>query len=128
MDVSLFLAKIIGLCMLILSISILFNAKNLLTVVSGIFHNAALQFVLGIFLLVMGVLLVVSHNIWEPSWVVVVTIISWIVLLKGICYVAFPKLIHSMAQPFIHSQKGLLIGGVMNLVVALYLCYMGFIA
>lgn len=126
MDTSIFLAQVMGLFLVVYCAAILININNMTSVISGLFHNAAMQFIVGMILLIVGSLLVVSHNIWESSWVVLVTILSWIVFLKGVLYIAFPKMLHKMSKPFLNNHAWIYIGASINLVVGLYLCYVGF--
>ena len=128
MDVSLFLAKVMGLYLCILSISMLIHAENFTSILAGIFHNASIQFVLAIYILVLGLLMVVSHNIWDGTWVMVITILSWLVLLKGILYITFPKSMSSLAQSVIKDKQWLSMSAVVNLLLGLFLTYMGFFA
>jgi hypothetical protein len=37
-----------------------------------------------------GLLLVVSHNVWVAGWPVIVTLLSWLVLIKAIAYLLLP--------------------------------------
>jgi len=126
MDVSYFLAQTLGVYLVILSLSLLNNPDNFISVISGIFHNAALQFLIGMNILIIGILMVVSHNVWTASWAVVVTILSWLIFIKGLLYIAFPKVIHAMSQPFLGSKNLMYAGAMVNLVLGLWLCYMGF--
>ena len=128
MDVSIFLAQVLGIYLVVLSLSLLINVDNFTSIISGIFHNAALQFIIGLNLLIVGTLMVVSHNMWSMSWTVVVTILSWIVFVKGVLYMALPKVVHAIAQPIIGCKMTLYVAGIVNLVLGLFLCYMGFFA
>lgn len=128
MDVSIFLAQVLGVYLVVLSLSLLINVQNFTSVISGIFHNAALQFIIGLNLLIVGTLMVVSHNMWSMSWTVVITILAWIVFVKGVLYMAFPKAVHAIAQPLINCKMTMYVAGIVNLVLGLFLCYMGFIA
>ena len=44
----------------------------------------------GIFALIIGLLVVLSHNVWEADYRVVITIIGWLALIKGIAYLTLP--------------------------------------
>lgn len=126
MDVSLFLAKALSLYLLILSIPMIFHAENFTSIISGIFHNAAIQFVLGLNILIIGILLVISHNHWEASWIVVITILGWMSLLKGTLYVAFPKCSNAMLQKVINLKIWVRSSGVICCILGAFLGYMGF--
>lgn len=126
MEISLFLAKVSGVYLIILSLAMLIHAENFISIVSGIFHNAAIQFVLGLNLLLIGLMMVISHNIWDSSWVVVVTILSWLILLKGLMYIVFPKQVTALAHRCVGSKNWIYASGVIDLLLGAYLCCMGF--
>jgi hypothetical protein len=126
MDITIFLAQVSGLYLVILGLTMLLHQENFISIVTGIFHNAAIQYILGLNLLLIGLLMVDSHNIWESSWIVVVTILSWLILLKGLFYVVFPKQMTVLAHHFIRRKQWVYASAIINLFLGLYLCYMGF--
>lgn len=128
MDASLFLAKVMGLFLVIYSLSMLLHPQNFISIVTGIFHQAAIQFTLGLNLLIIGTLMVVSHNIWDGTWVMVVTIVSWLVFIKGILYISFPKSISAFSQAMLKDTQWIYVSAAINLLLGLYLSYMGFFA
>lgn len=128
MDVTMFLAKSMGLFFVIYSLSMLLHPENFISIVAGIFHNASIQFIVAYNLLIIGIMLVVSHNIWDGTWVMVVTIVSWLLFLKGFLYIMFPKSINALTQAIMKEKQWFYIDAAINLLVGLYLSYMGFFA
>lgn len=47
----------------------------------------------GIVGVILGVALILNHNIWDNSWRVIVTILGWGFLCKGIVRLFFPKFV-----------------------------------
>lgn len=77
--------------------------------------------------LVIGSMLVISHNIWDPSWTLIITILGWLSLLKGFLLAIFPK-------PMIHFSSMMLgktwmyyWAGVFYMVLGGVLLYFGFL-
>src|SRR5579864_9493729 len=97
MDKSKFLSQVIGIYMLIISISMLINMPQFIINIVELINNPSLMFAVGFFTLIPGVLLVVSHNIWEMSWRVLVTLIGWLVLFKAVCIIYCPQSIDAMS-------------------------------
>lgn len=58
----------------------------------------------GYITLLMGLVTVILHNVWVASWEVVITILGWSTVLKGISKIGFPELIHEQAQRFRKNQ------------------------
>ncbi|MCW8418882.1 hypothetical protein OQJ18_03350 [Fluoribacter dumoffii] len=127
MNISVFLAKAMGLYFLIISISVLINKNRMPSVVSELMKNPALQFLMGLNILIIGLLLILTHNIWVSSWQVLITIIAWAVFIKGVLNVAFPNLAQRMTKPFLQSQSIPYFAILINFLLGLYLCYYGFL-
>jgi hypothetical protein len=54
--------------------------------------------------LLLGLATVILHNVWIADWRVVITILGWSTLIKGILKIGFPELIHRQAQLFKSHQ------------------------
>lgn len=126
MDISIFLAKVMGLYFIIISLSLLIIKNRMKSIISGIFRNSSLQFVMGFIILIIGLLLVISHNIWTNSWQVLITIIAWLTLIKGILNLSFPKIIEKMTTPFLKSKILPYVSIMLNFLVGVFLCYHAF--
>lgn len=128
MDMSLFLAKVMGLYFLIISVAFLINMKRFKAMMTEMVDSPALLFTVGLMVLIMGILLIVSHTLWVANWQVLVTLVAWLVFLKGIMNVVFPKVAHSMAISFIRSPSASYLPILINLILGLIFCYYGFLA
>ncbi|KTD74270.1 hypothetical protein [Legionella tucsonensis] len=128
MNTSLFLAKAMGLYFMIISISVLINKNRMPSVISELMKNPAMQFLMGLNLLIVGLLLILTHNIWAFSWQVIITTVSWAVFIKGILNVAFPNLAKYLTKPFLQRQSITYFAILINFLLGLYLCYYGFLA
>ena len=72
----------------------------------------------------MGLVTVILHNVWELSWTVVITILGWSTLLKGISKIGFPEHIHKQAQRF---KKNQWVSSVLLILLGGWLLVMSFI-
>lgn len=127
MDFSIFLAKALGLYLLIVSLSMLINKSRMPAIINGIIENPGLQLIMGLHILVIGILLVLSHNLWSgETWQIVITVIAWIVLVKGIINFSLPVLARTMSKSFLASTGMFYFSLLINFLLGLYLCYYGF--
>lgn len=126
MDVSIFLAKTLGLYLAIVSIAMLFNASRFATILNDVIDNPTLLLFSGILALIFGILLVVSHNIWQADWKVIITIIGWLALFKGIIRIGLPQLSFGMMRYFTQNKTAYYLTGVITLLLGIFLCYFGF--
>ena len=59
----------------------------------------------GYITLMMGLVTVILHNVWVADWRVVITVLGWSTLIKGIMKIGFPETIHKQAQRFKVKQQ-----------------------
>ncbi len=109
METSVFIARIFGLCYLIIGAGFLFNRKNFQRVMEDFCKNAALLFFGGLLALVIGVVLILTHNIWVANWTVIITIIGWLAFIKGIWIIVFPNTVSKFMQAYQKNENMLMV-------------------
>ena len=125
-DVSVFLTRIFGLYLVIMGLATLLHRKALPKVVDDLVENAALMYITGIFVLALGLLLVLSHNVWVGRSRVIVTALSWLVLLKGVVFVLLPHGVLVATVKTFNRETWYVGAGAASVLVGLYLVCKGF--
>jgi fatty acid desaturase len=72
----------------------------------------------------MGLCTAILHNVWVWDWPLVITILGWSTLFKGILKIGFPEVIHEQAQRF---KKRQWLSAIFLLVLGAWLLWMGFV-
>ena len=116
-----FLATVIGWYMVTFSLLMLFRHEHVKSVVIDIMASRGLFFILAILTFVLGLLMVASHNIWVMGWPVIITLISWLVLVSGIIRLFFPDEAPKMGRAFLNEPMRMNIAAVVFLLIGLYL-------
>ena len=102
MDVTIFFAQLWG------SFFVIFGALFIITKQLGktieMTDDKAFVISTGYITLLLGLVTVILHNIWVWDWPVIITILGWSTLIKGIMKVGFPEHIHKQAQRFKKNQ------------------------
>ncbi len=125
MEISIFLAKVIGLFVAISALAILARYKKSLELQHEAAKSPIFIYTSGFSILILGVLLVVSHSVWVWDWRLIITILGWAVLFKGTLRIFFPDIVRRL----IEKKKGdrrFMLAEVGVLLVGLYLVYKGF--
>ena len=91
MELSILIAKIISVVYISSGIAVLIGTVDLNKLVNDFEKSPALTFIAGCAGIIFGILLVQYHNCWVKNWTVLITIISWCMLIGGILVVVFPK-------------------------------------
>ena len=84
------------------------------------------MFVTGYFTLIIGLLMVVSHNIWQWDWRVVITLLAWLTLFKGLSIIIFPQFLDKTTILFLKNTYLQYIASYIDFVLGMLLCYFGF--
>lgn len=81
---TIFLARLIGLYSLIISLAMMLHGHDSILMVEAIVRSSPLLFIAGMLALIAGLAIVLGHNIWSGGALpVVVTLVGWISLVKG---------------------------------------------
>lgn len=60
-------------------------------------------FLNGMILFAMGLAIVRFHNLWQRSWVVIITIMGWMILLSGLLRMLFPDAQQASINPVTYA-------------------------
>jgi hypothetical protein len=90
MDISLFFAKFWGWYLIIFFFILSLNPKRIRQIFDDLRDERFL--ILASFMaIIIGLLNIIIHNVWEPNYKLVVTLIGWISLFIGLALFIFPK-------------------------------------
>ena len=126
MDTSLLLAQVMGLYLLLEGLVVLTRRKFVLHIVNDISQHKAMMFVTGAMVFILGLLVVLNHNVWEASWRVVPTIIGWAMVIKGAMLFFVPNTMLARAKKFAKNRNKMVLAGIVAVAVGAYLMYIGF--
>jgi len=88
---TLFLARLIGLYCVVISLVMLARPRALLVPIAALAHDPAAMLVIVLVGLVAGLAMVLAHNVWSGGAVpVVVTLIGWWLLIKSLSALVLP--------------------------------------
>jgi len=125
MELSRLVAKIISVIYLSAGVGAIFSADHYRRLLDDMFKNAALTYLMGLTAAILGLLLVNYHNIWATHWTVLITIIGWLALIKGVIIIAFPKFVHRFSKPILEG-RGFLLFPYIAIFMGLLFGYLGF--
>lgn len=128
MENSVFIAKIFGLCYLILGVGFMFNRKAFQQVMEDFSKNAALVFYGGMLALVIGIVIILTHNVWVADWTVMITVIGWLAFIKGIWIIVLPNTVSKFMQIYKNNDGLLGAHSVLVLILGAVLTFFGFFA
>lgn len=90
MDNSILLAKFWGWYLIIFFLILSVNPKRIKQVFNDLNDQKFLT-ISSVVAIVMGLVNILFHNIWELNWKLIITLIGWVSLLIGLTLFIFPK-------------------------------------
>ena len=123
MDVSLVAAKIIGFYMIVSGLFLLLRGKTVPHLLKDFFGHPAIVYLAGVILIFLSGLFLMEHNIWDGEWRTVITVIAWLVLLKGLAYIFFPEKLHAIVSRKLLGAVNLY--GIIAIATGIFLFYLG---
>lgn len=104
MDASLFLARALSLYFIIISVSAFINRAYILNVMNEAINQPHILLFRGVLSLILGIILILMHNIWEMNWHILITLIGWLVFIIGVYRVLFPQVVIKFQKNILQSS------------------------
>lgn len=125
MELSLLLAKVIGVTLVLVSAALLANRKNI-DLLFALYKHPAAVFITGILETILGTAFVLSHNIWTLDFRGIITAIGWILLVRGVGRTLFPSRIPHLLEKFKKMRSIFTPLLIFIFLIGAYLTYVGF--
>lgn len=127
METSIFLAKLLGPIFLVIGLGVLFSRNVYRAAAEEVLEGRALLYLFGAIAFTAGLAIVLTHNVWVWGWPVIITIIGWLMLIRGTLRIVIPQQVGDLASRLMARNPNLLnIGGAIALVVGVVLAWMGY--
>lgn len=128
MTTSIFLARLFAVVYLVVGVSMLLNRQYYRQMVDNLLSSPGVLYIAALLALVSGFLMVTFHNVWEANWTVLITLLGWAALLKGITFLMFPASSVRWRDAMIKSDKVMTLAVTFGLVLGAVFAYFGFVA
>src|SRR5690242_12059306 len=123
MNLSRFLAAVIGWYFLILRLLVLVRYPVFERMAREICHNACAWVLTGMMMLIIGLVIVVSHSIFSPDWRFLVSLIGWILLIKSVIPLYFPNVTKHLAIKSLQHRMLMISSAFLSLIIGIFLIY-----
>jgi len=126
MQTSIYLAQLIGPVMAIMGLYILVFPTRLQEVAREFLASAALMFLAGVMALILGIAIVLSHNIWVMGWPVIITIFGWVAIPAGLLRLSMGAEGRANATEFLAYRGLFIFAGALLAVLGAWLSWAGY--
>ena len=122
-----FLARFLGLFLIIESLSMMAQKPLMLEIINNLIQNHPLLFLVEILGLLGGLAMVLGHTVWSGGLLpVIVTLIGWVALIRStVLLFISPEAVLNFIRAIRFEQNYFLFAGI-SLLIGAYLSYAGF--
>jgi glucose uptake protein GlcU len=118
-------ARVLGPFFVIVTLTAAARASDMRTLMSDFGANPALPFVTGAFLLMGGLVVIALHQYWHTAAAVIVSVLGWVLALRGLFLMAFPQTFMSVVNNAVGKTALWVTVDLLVALVGLYVTYVG---
>jgi hypothetical protein len=126
MALSTYLAKVLGLVLIIVGAAILLRVRYFIDVVSAYAKERLTRLLMSVMQLMGGLFLVIGHNVWWPVPAAVITLLGWFAIAEALSYLLLPDQHVARMLAMVNKPPVYYAGGVLSILVGIYLADYGF--
>ena len=125
---TLFLAKYIGVFAILMAGWMMLSREDTIDRVHDIVQDRAMGLTWGVFTAAAGLAVVIGHNVWRGGVLpVVVTLVGWLILLKGLALLVMTPAAWTQALAALHFEADYYAYLAVPLALGVYLAAAGFL-
>ncbi len=122
MDVLTLTLKLLAVYMVVSGLFLIMRGKSVPLLLKDFFGHPAIVYLSGIILIFLSTMYLIQYNLWNGTVETIVSIFAWLVLLKGIGYIFFPKMLSEVAIK--KSRQMFNVYGFISIVIGVYLFFL----
>jgi uncharacterized protein YjeT (DUF2065 family) len=128
MQVSVFLARLLGPLLLLPGIGLLINPRAFRTMATEVVASPTLVYLFGLLDFAAGLAIVLVHNVWTVNWRVLITLIGWLLLIRGAARILITDTLMGYAETLVRNKRLYPVSGGTLVILGLVLSYFGYVA
>jgi hypothetical protein len=127
MQTSIFLARLIGPILLVAGVAMLVNRKDLDALAQEVLRSRLMLFLFGLIDLSVGLAIVLTHNVWAADWRIIITLLGWLLLVRGAVRLLIPDQVRALGTKFLGNANVVTGSLAAVTVLGLVLSYFGYV-
>jgi uncharacterized membrane protein len=130
MKTSILIARLMGPVLLAIGIGVALGmgmeGDGYMAMMKEFVASKPMIWIVGVLALVAGLAIVNAHNVWEPDWRVIITILGWLAIIRGLASILFPTAVQTIGDRMLTSSTGMIIGAAITVALGAVLTFMGY--
>jgi len=112
-----FVEWFVAAALIVVGASLVLRARVWITAFAGIARHPATPIVSGLYAVLMGLLVVLTHNIWTADLRVIVTVLGWLALASGVVLLLVPEAYQAILRRVPITPKLIALRGLVRLIL-----------
>ena len=121
-------ARVMGPFITLIAAVTVTRSSDMRTLVTDFGANTVWPWVTGSFILLGGVSIIAFHQYWRGAAAIIVSVLGWLLVVRGLFLLLFPDTFMSLANNIIGVTAVWVTAAVVMAVIGLYLTYVGWVA
>jgi hypothetical protein len=126
MKLTLLLAKVFGVALFVIGIALIVYRDHFAQITRDFLQQKLLRTVISFTEMVVGLFIVIGHNVWSPPPAAVITLLGWMFVLEGAAYLLQPERWTVRFVNAVNRPQFFVASGIIGLVLGIYLADYGF--
>ena len=122
MDILTLTLKVLSIYLVVSGLFLIFKGKTVPHLLKDFFDHQATVYLAGIILVFLSSMYLIQYNIWDGTWRTGLTVFVWLIAIKGLIYIFYPKFLSEFAIKKSKQMFG--VYGIISVVVGLYLFFL----
>jgi hypothetical protein len=118
-------ARVMGPFLVIVATIVAARAPHMSTLLAQFTANEVWPWVTGAFILLGGIAIVAFHQYWRSPAAVIVSLLGWLLVVRGVFLLAFPDVFASLANRIVGAPDAWQVAFVVMAVIGVYLTIVG---
>ncbi|WP_438278666.1 hypothetical protein [Nitrobacter sp.] len=127
MQTSVFIARLIGPVMITAGLAVLLNRQSFHAMAEEFLASRGLMFLGGLMVMLGGLAIVLTHNVWTSDWRVIVTLFGWLLVFAGAIRIIEPPFLYAGGRAFLHQPAMAMIAGLIWLAIGIVFSLLGYL-
>jgi hypothetical protein len=125
MAFELILGRVVAIFMIVTGVAIAINRKEFASLAKELKKSNISRILGGMMDMVVGLFIVIGHNVWTNDWRVIITIIGWLAILEGSILLFMPHKSLKFVQLW-RNPATTYVSALLSIVVGVYLAIQTF--
>ena len=126
MENAVILAKILGPLFLIIGVGLVANRRAYQELAAEFAASPSFLYLGGFIALAGGLIILQFYSAWPAAWPVVITILAWLMLIKGAVLLIAPAAMVRLGQAWTNSGAAITVQAILVLLVGAWLSWRGY--